>query len=255
MPRLAKKYVNASYHHVMAQGINKEKIFCKSLEKGAYKRYLEKYKVEYNIEIVSYCIMNNHVHLLLYSENIENISKYMHYVNMNYAMVYNRAHDRVGYVFRNRFKSEPIYDSIYLRQCIAYIHNNPVKAKICSKPSEYIYSSYNEILLNDSNLVSIDKIYNSFENLENFKKSHEKIKLNNYLDTSEEKQKFIESEIDDFLIKNNINRENINIKKNVVVAMFVKEVLDKKIISKSALAKYINIPLYSINKIDKDGQI
>ena len=72
----------------------------------------------------------------------------MHALNSKYAKYYNQKHNRVGYVFRDRYKSEGIYTEKHLYNCIKYIYNNPVKAGICKHPSEYPYSNYYDNTLN-----------------------------------------------------------------------------------------------------------
>lgn len=89
-------------------------------------------------------MMNNHAHFLMYSENSEEISKLMKKVNTAYAIYYNKKHNRVGYVFRDRFKSEEIVSRAHLISCINYIHNNPIKAGICDCKQDYEFSSYND---------------------------------------------------------------------------------------------------------------
>ena len=90
--------------------------------------------------------MDNHVHMLLYANDIKQISNFMKNINSIYAMYYNKKTDRVGYVFRNRFKSVPIMDRKQLYTCIKYIHMNPVKAGKVKEESDYRYSSYNDYL-------------------------------------------------------------------------------------------------------------
>ena len=70
----------------------------------------------------------------------------MHKVNTLYAIYFNKKYNRVGYVFRDRYKSQAIYSEKQLYTCINYIHYNPVKAGICKIASEYEYSSYNEYI-------------------------------------------------------------------------------------------------------------
>ena len=65
-----------------------------------------------------------------------------------YAKKYNKVYHRCGYVFRDRYRCESIMTVEHLKNCIRYIHNNPVKAAICNKCGDYIYSSYNEYLNN-----------------------------------------------------------------------------------------------------------
>ena len=88
----------------MVQGINKEYIFKTNEEKNKYLELLKKYYLEFEIDIIAYCIMDNHAHMLLYSEKIQNISNFMRQINSIYAMHYNKKKDRVGYVYRNRFE-------------------------------------------------------------------------------------------------------------------------------------------------------
>ena len=156
MPRIARKSLNTSFFHVMIQGIKKEHIFKKEIYIKRYLELLNIYRKKYKIEIVAFCIMNNHAHMLIFTDKIEEMSGFMHIVNMSYAQYYNfMENNRVGYVFRDRYLSEPIYDKRYLIKCIQYIHLNPVKANIVSKSGEYKYSSYNDYF-NKKDKISID---------------------------------------------------------------------------------------------------
>lgn len=148
MPRIARRKLEASFFHIMVQGINKGYIFDKEREKKKYIDILNKYKEECKIQVLSYCIMDNHAHLLIYSQRIEDMSKFMHFVNMSYSSYYNKVNNRVGYVFRNRYKSEAIYEEKYLLNCIYYIHMNPVKAGIIKEAQEYRYSSCKQYMNN-----------------------------------------------------------------------------------------------------------
>lgn len=88
--------------------------------------------------------MNNHAHMLIQTENIEKLSQYMQKINGMYAKYYNyMQNERVGYVFRDRYKSEPIHDKRQLIQCMKYIHQNLLKANMVKDIAEYKYSSYN----------------------------------------------------------------------------------------------------------------
>lgn len=130
----------------MVQGIHKEFIFSEDIEKDKYFNLINNRISNYNISMLSYCIMDNHTHLLVHCQDINKLSKLMSCVNTSYAKWYNHRKTRVGYVFRDRFLSQSISNYGHLYNCIYYIHNNPVKANIVKNPNEYKYSSYNDYI-------------------------------------------------------------------------------------------------------------
>ena len=145
MPRSPRNYLNTSFFHVMSQGINKEFIFNNAVDIKFYIKNMYEIKDKYHIEIIAYCIMNNHTHLLIKTNIIKNLSKYMNCLNTKYGLYYNKKYNRVGYVFRDRYKAEGIYSEKQLYHCIKYIFNNPVKAGICNKAEEYEFSNYKKM--------------------------------------------------------------------------------------------------------------
>ena len=147
MSRTARQYKYASFFHVIVQGIGKEEIFKQKRYINEYLNLINKYANEVKLEIIAYCIMTNHAHLLIRTDKIEKISKLMQKINSLYARYYNYMENgRVGYVFRDRFVSEPIDSKTYLINCIKYIHTNPVKARMVSSCGDYEFSSYNSYL-------------------------------------------------------------------------------------------------------------
>lgn len=145
MPRIPRMYLKTECFHVITQGINKSFIFDSPTDIKYYIKSMYEFKDKYNIQIISYCIMNNHAHILLKTELIKNLSEYMHSLNTRYGCYYNKKYRRVGYVFRDRYKAEGIYTEAHLYNCMKYIYENPVKAGICNKPEEYLYSNYKPI--------------------------------------------------------------------------------------------------------------
>lgn len=131
----------------MTQGIKKEYIFEDTKDISEYVNLMYKHKKEYDINIIAYCIMNNHSHMLLQVKNIDKLSRYMYRINGAYGEYYNKKYDRVGYVFRDRFRSEGIFGEKHLYNCIHYIYNNPVVAGICKDLAEYPYSNYKKMEL------------------------------------------------------------------------------------------------------------
>ncbi len=158
MPREARRLKALKSYHVMVQGINKEHIFKDEQSKQKYLFILKKQLNFYGIKLIAYCIMINHAHLLLYSEDSYSISDLMHMVNGMYSQYYNERMARVGFVFRDRFLSQEIFDYNQFKVCIAYIHNNPVKANIVKSPDKYPFSSYNDYRKGYSGLIDFDLI-------------------------------------------------------------------------------------------------
>ena len=159
MPREARNYHNGNLYHVMVQGINKEKIFDKDIEKKIYIKLMFENAFSNNIKIIAYCIMDNHAHLLLSIKDISSMSNFMKIINLKFAIIYNEIQNRVGVVFRNRFKSELIYDEKYFYNCVRYIHNNPVKAGIVDNAKNYKFSSANN--------YSLEKVLNQLKEKNN----------------------------------------------------------------------------------------
>lgn len=178
MPRFPRKSFETLFFHVIVQGINKEYIFYQEEYIKRYKKLLIDNANKYNITLIAYCIMNNHAHLLLNVNKIEDMSQYMKCTNTSYAKYYNKCENRVGFVFRNRFESEPIYEENYLLNCIAYIHNNPVKACMVKSPKDYPFSSYNDYLYLKG-IATEDTVRLVFGSTQNFLDTYNLIHLSN----------------------------------------------------------------------------
>lgn len=178
MPRIPRNYYSSNFFHIIVQGIKKEYIFKYDNLIKKYKELILKKQIKYDVTIIAYCIMNNHAHILLYCERTEDMSAFMRSVNTSYAVFYNTFLERVGYVFRNRFVSEPIDKYTYLLNCIVYIHNNPVRANMVESAEKYIYSSYKDYI--EKKGIVTEKVINlvfgeSKNYLEEFIDMHKKI--------------------------------------------------------------------------------
>lgn len=194
MPRQARKDLNTPFVHVMVQGVNKEYIFYKKEYIEAYMEIMERNKNDDIFLIIAYCIMNNHAHFLLYIKDIKEFGRFMQKTNLIYAQMYNRKEKRCGVLFRNRYQTEPIYKMEYLINCIDYIHNNPVKAKIVKKCEDYKYSSYNDYKKNTGvtqNSVMKEIFGSRCNYLQLFKENHGK----RYMDINEENYNITEEYI------------------------------------------------------------
>lgn len=156
MPRESRKESQTGYYHVMMRGNNKEKVFEKTTEKQYFIEQLRYQIGKETISLVAYCLMDNHVHLLIHSE-LQKMIESLKWVNIKFAGLYNLKYERVGHVFQDRFKSEVIDTEEYLIGAMRYIHNNPIKARIVSNIDSYHWSSYKEYVEGKSGLVSFDE--------------------------------------------------------------------------------------------------
>lgn len=178
MPRQARKNLKTPYLHIIVQGINKEYIFEDNYLKKLYISLLKKQLKEnemLNLNILAYCIMDNHAHLLIYSPKIEDTSIFMHKLNTNFARKYNRLKNHIGYVFRDRFFVQPITSERQLFNCLVYIHKNPISANIVNNYEDYLFSSYTEFIKKFHIITSesCKIIFGTSENyFDTFKKIH-----------------------------------------------------------------------------------
>lgn len=137
----------------MLRGINKQEIFHEEDDYLMIVRILSDIHIRKDLsgkvisqddcEIYAYCIMPNHIHILLRERNLP-ISDIMKRIEDRFVIIYNKKYERVGHLFQARFKSEPVNDLVYLKVLLRYIHRNPVKGLICEKPEDYPWSSWRE---------------------------------------------------------------------------------------------------------------
>jgi REP element-mobilizing transposase RayT len=154
MPRQARRKSESGIYHIMLRGINQQQIFEDEEDGFRFLETLSKYKEQCGYEIYAYCLMGNHVHILL-KEGKENLTLVLKRIAGSYVYWYNWKYRRCGHLFQDRFKSEPVEDDAYFLTVIRYIHQNPIKAGICKNIDGYKFSSYNEYI-NKPNLVNVD---------------------------------------------------------------------------------------------------
>ncbi len=191
MPRQARKKSESGIYHIMLRGINKQEIFR---EKEDYQRFidgLKKYKPVSGYRIYGYCLMSNHVHILL-KIGQEDVGIILKRIAGSYVYWYNRKYDRVGPLFQDRFKSEPVDSDEYFLTVLRYIHQNPVKAGLCKNLGDYEYSSYNEYINRRDDPVDIDFAY-SILGTEDFTVFNNAINDDKCLDY-DEKRRFTDKE-------------------------------------------------------------
>jgi len=129
-------------YHVIQRGNERKNIFVSDNDRIRFLDTLARMKEKYNFLVYAYCLMDNHIHLVI-NDNGNDISKLIKSINVSYVYYFNQIYKRCGHLFQDRFRSEIIQDGRYLLQVSKYIYNNPVKAGMVRKAEEYKWSSYN----------------------------------------------------------------------------------------------------------------
>ena len=143
MPRQARKKSENGIYHIMLRGINQQQIFEDEEDYAKFLDILKECKEISEYKVFAYCLMGNHIHLLV-KEGTENLEQMFKRICGRFVYWYNTKYRRVGHLFQDRFKSEPVDSERYFFTVLRYIHQNPVKAGICKRVEDYIYSSYSE---------------------------------------------------------------------------------------------------------------
>ena len=130
----------AGFHHVINRGVNRQDIFLCDDDKDEFLRILAVACDTYNLIIHSFCILDNHYHLLVETSQ-SNLSLAIRYINSQYAIYFNKKMDRVGPLWQGRFKSWYVQGDEYLYLLIRYIEMNPVKAGLVKQVAEYPFSA------------------------------------------------------------------------------------------------------------------
>lgn len=145
MPRYARKKSQNGIYHIMLRGINRQDIFEDDEDRQRLVETIKHYKTVSRYEIYGYCLMSNHVHLLLV-EKEEPLSLVIKRISGSYVYWYNRKYGRLGHLFQERYKSEVVENEGYFLTVLRYIHQNPVKAGLSKKIGEFKWSSYIEYI-------------------------------------------------------------------------------------------------------------
>lgn len=127
-------------YHCVLRSVNKQIIFEKDVDYSRFLLTLKNCKELTDLNIFAYCLMDNHIHLIL-QVNSESISHVFQRITNSFVPWYNKKYDRSGHLFQERFFSEPIESESYLINAFRYVLQNPVRAGIVSSPDLYAWSS------------------------------------------------------------------------------------------------------------------
>lgn len=144
MPRTARLLLPGACYHVIARGNEKRTVFKDEEDYGKYLGIVRRYKGLYRFKIYGYCLMGNHVHLVVESAVLP---KVMHGINLSYAKYFRYKYGGAGHFWQDRFRSFAIQKDRYLVNCISYIEYNPLRAQIALRAEDYEWSSYRARIL------------------------------------------------------------------------------------------------------------
>lgn len=143
MPRRARNKSSTGIYHIILRGINKQRIFEDNEDNRRFLETIKTYQETSEYQVYAYCLMSNHVHLLM-KEGNENLGIVFRRIGASYVYWYNWKYNRRGHLFQDRYKSEAVETDKYFLTVLRYIHQNPIKAGITKEIQAYPWSSYRE---------------------------------------------------------------------------------------------------------------
>jgi REP element-mobilizing transposase RayT len=152
MARRPRVFAPGLLYHVIGRGNQRQRTFLSEGDYHAYLQRVAKYRQRHGVQVWAYCLMPNHVHLLVETSGPP-LAKFMQGVQQSYTQYFNRLHEKVGHVFQGRYKAIVCEKERYLVALIRYIHLNPVRANLVEKPEQYTYSGHAAYLIGQATAV------------------------------------------------------------------------------------------------------
>lgn len=191
MPRQQRRKSESGIYHVMLRGINQLQIFQDKEDNLKFLQIVKECKAISEFKLFAYCLMENHVHLLI-KEGKEPIELIFKRIGNRFVYWYNTKYKRLGHLFQDRYRSEPVETDEFFLTVLRYIHQNPVKAGIVKSCGKYRYSSYNEYV-KESKIID-DELVKEMLTKEEFVKYHEKKETASCLEIKEIKPRLTDEE-------------------------------------------------------------
>jgi REP element-mobilizing transposase RayT len=141
MPRAPREEEAGAIHHVFARGNRRETVFVDDPDRMTYLAMLGATVRRYRWRCLSFCLMNNHFHLLLETSE-PNLGDGMRHLQGAFAQKFNRRHELVGHVFQGRYKNVRVTSDAQLVMALRYVALNPVEAGLCEDARDWRWSSY-----------------------------------------------------------------------------------------------------------------
>lgn len=163
MPQRLTPFFANGYYHIFNRGNNRQPIFYERENYLYFLRQLRKYFILDKVEIVAYCLMPNHYHLLVCLKS-DNFATLVQPFALSYAKAINKRFNRTGSLFEGPFKSILVDKNEYLLHLSRYIHVNPVIAGLAHRAADWEFSSFREYVgLRNDPLVRQEIVMNQFD--------------------------------------------------------------------------------------------
>lgn len=227
MTRILRSYSNSKVYHIILKGIDDQNIFYDDQDRRVFLNNILETKKEYAYQVFAYCLMDNHVHMVIRSEK-EFLSKSMQSLMIRYVHYFNKKYKRKGTLVQNRFKSKNVENQLYFLEVCRYVHRNPENAEM-AKTENYKWSSYHEYI-GKAKIIDKDVLLSYFN-----KDINEFIRYTAKNDVCENLNEFADYELIGKLTDEQVGQiivKIFNIKDVTEIPYFFKD-LDKESLSKS----------------------
>ena len=173
MSRNARQLSSTDTYHVVIRGADHQLLFEEKKDYQKYLEILQLYEAECQFELYAYCLMPNHIHLLIHSP-VTSLGSVFRHVSTTYSSWFNAKYNRTGYLQEGRYFSEPVETEKYLFTVLRYIHQNPIKAGLETVPGEtYPWNSFCDYISGINDIVNIEYILQLLGGLESFRSLHQ----------------------------------------------------------------------------------
>lgn len=194
MPRCARILPETGYFHIITRGNNRQDVFHDAEDFEKYRWILWEVKQAHPYDLFHFCLMTNHVHMLLGTRPDQPLSLIMKKINLRYAQYYRKKYRYCGHFWQDRFKSLLVGKDNYLLECAAYIELNPLKAGLEKETGGYEYTSYRYYAFGDKEpLLSENPLYGEFGRTMEEKRARYSEFVRKRIERWEEYQKHLES--------------------------------------------------------------
>ena len=163
MPRIARAVAVDFPHHIIQRGNNRQKVFFAIETRKKYLELIEEYADIWDTSVLAYCLMTNHVHLLVKPHQDDSLAKMMQGVSQGYSKYINRRYERTGRLWESRYYSCVVDEESYLWQVARYIEKNPKRAGLVRQEEDYPFSSARAHVLDVPDKVLSEELFDKEE--------------------------------------------------------------------------------------------